>query len=129
MEERDESFRYTYCAEQRQEVERIRSKYLQPQEDKMEQLRRLDRSAHQKARAWALSLGILGSLFLGIGMSLFMTELGVALGAFAVVLGILVGLFGLALVSLAYPVYNVILKKQRSRIAPEILRLSDELLQ
>jgi hypothetical protein len=34
----------------------------------------------------------------------------------------------MVLVALAYPVYNRVLKKQREKIAPEILRLSDELL-
>jgi hypothetical protein len=31
-------------------------------------------------------------------------------------------------VALAYPLYNRVLKKQREKIAPEILQLSDELL-
>lgn len=31
-------------------------------------------------------------------------------------------------VALAYPIYNKVLKKEREKIAPEILRLSDELL-
>ena len=30
--------------------------------------------------------------------------------------------------ALAYPVYNRVLKKQRQRIAPQILRLTEELL-
>ena len=41
---------------------------------------------------------------------------------------IAVGLVGMVLVALAYPLYNRVLKKQREKIAPEILRLSDELL-
>jgi hypothetical protein len=44
------------------------------------------------------------------------------------VIGILVGIVGMVLVALAYPLYNRVLKKQREKIAPEILRLSDELL-
>ena len=40
----------------------------------------------------------------------------------------LLGLTGLVLVALAYPVYNKILKKEREKIAPEILRLTEELL-
>jgi hypothetical protein len=44
------------------------------------------------------------------------------------VLGIAVGVVGIVLVALAYPLYNRVLKKQREKIAPEILRLSDELL-
>lgn len=125
-----ETFQYTYCAEDRSEVERIRDKYLpkQAQEDKLEQLRRLDRSASQKAQIWSLVLGILGALILGTGMSLFMTDLGNALGSYAMLIGILLGAVGLILAALAYPVYNSILKKERRRIAPEILRLSDELM-
>ena len=33
-----------------------------------------------------------------------------------------------ALKALAYPVYNRVLKKQRQKIAPQILHLSEELL-
>ena len=44
------------------------------------------------------------------------------------VLGILVGLVGSVMVALAYPLYNRTLKKERQKIAPEILRLTDELM-
>lgn len=39
-----------------------------------------------------------------------------------------VGLAGLALVALAYPVYNHVLQNERQRIAPQILRLTGELI-
>ena len=61
-----------------------------------------------------------------------MTDLGSVLGfgsALAMLIGIVLGVAGLVLVALAYPVYNRILKTERQRIAPEILRLTDELLQ
>ena len=61
-------------------------------------------------------------------MSLCLTQIGAALGDFAMVLGIVAGLIGMILVALAYPLYNRVLKKERTRIAPEILRLTDELL-
>jgi len=121
-------FSFTYSASQQQEVENIRKKYLPKEEDKMEQLRRLHHSATQKAQAHSLVIGVLGTLILGTGMSLFMTDLGSVLGNFSMVIGVLVGLVGIILVALAYPVYNSVLKKERERIAPEILRLSDELL-
>ncbi|MBP3685370.1 MAG: hypothetical protein J6J12_10505 [Oscillospiraceae bacterium] len=123
------SFEYTYSAQQQQEVEAIRKKYLPKEEDKMEKLRRLHYSATQKAQAASIAMGVLGTLILGTGMSLCMTELGAALGHLAMVIGILVGLLGLVMVALAYPVYNIVLRKERQRIAPEILRLSEELLQ
>ena len=126
--ENHNSFEYTYSAQQQKEVEAIRKKYLPKEEDKMEQLRKLHHSASQKAQAASIAIGVIGALLLGTGMSLCMTELGAALGQFAMVLGILVGLVGLVLVALAYPLYHRTLRKERARIAPEILRLTDELL-
>ena len=123
------SFEYTYSAERQQEIEAIRKKYLPPEEDKMEQLRRLHSIPTQKAQAASIAIGVLGTLILGTGMSLCMTELGAALGHLAMVIGILVGILGLVMVALAYPLYNAVLRKKRQQIAPEILRLSEELLQ
>lgn len=128
MDNREETFQYTYSAKERSEVESIRKKYLSPGEGKMDQLRKLDRSATQKAQVWAITLGVIGALILGTGMSLFMTELSGFLGAAAMFVGIPVGIVGLVLVALAYPVYNRVLRKERQRIAPEILRLTDELM-
>lgn len=127
MENKD-GFNFTYSAAQQQEVESIRKKYLPPEENKMEQLRKLHHSASQKAQACSIAIGVVGALILGTGMSLAMTELGAALGGVAMMIGILIGIVGMVLVALAYPVYNRVLKKERERIAPEILRLTDELL-
>ena len=115
--ENNGNFSYTYSAQERKEVEAIRGKYLPGQESKLEQLRRLHAIPTRKAQSAALSLGILGALIMGTGMSLAMTDIGIALGSLAMVL-----------VALAYPVYNRVLKTQRAQIAPEVLRLSEELL-
>ena len=50
MGDRKDTFHYTYSARQQEEIRNIRKKYLpqEPKEDKMEQLRRLDRSAAKK---------------------------------------------------------------------------------
>ena len=128
----NEGFHITYSAAQQQEVEDIRKKYLPQAESKLEQLRRLHRSAHEKAQFWALVLGVIGSLVLGTGMSLAMTDLGAVLGmntSLCMLVGIPVGVAGMVLVALAYPVYNRLLRAHRRRIAPQILQLSDELLQ
>ena len=126
--ENNQSFEYTYSAQQRNEVEEIRKKYLPREEDKMERLRILHSSASKKAKAASISMGTIGALILGTGMSLVMTDLGMLLARMSMVAGILVGLIGIVLVALAYPVYNRVLKQERKRIAPEILRLTDELL-
>ena len=122
------SFEYTYSAQRQQEVEKIRKAYLPKEEDKMEQLRRLHSIPTQKAQSAAIAVGVIGALILGSGMSLCMTELGAALGNLAMVMGVIIGLAGIILVALAYPIYNRTLKKERERIAPEILRMTDELL-
>ncbi len=41
----------------------------------------------------------------------------------------MIGLVGMAVLALAYPVYQKVLKKERKKIAPEVIRLTDELMQ
>ena len=117
------SFTYTYSASQREELERIRRKYLPPEEDKLAKLRRLDKSALRKGTIAALTVGIVGTLLLGLGMCCTMVWMGAMF-----IPGIIIGTAGIALVALASPIYAHITKKERERIAPEILRLTDELL-
>ena len=126
--ENKEGFSFTYSAAQQQEVENIRKKYLPKEEDKMERQRKLHGIPTQKAQAASLTVGIVGVLIMGTGMSLVMTNIAAVLGSLAMVIGIAVGIAGMVLAALAYPLYNRVLKKQREKIAPEILRLSDELL-
>ena len=131
--ENKESFNYTYSAKEQEEIKRIRKKYTAPaaEEDKMAQLRRLDASVYSKATTVALVVGIIGALIMGFGMSLVITDLGEILGSrrdMAMVIGIIVGVIGGVLASLAYPIYNAIVKKKRKKIAPEIMRLTDELM-
>lgn len=134
MENKDQdTFQYTYSAKEQAEIKAIRKKYEAPSqtEDKMAQLRRLDAAVTQKASALSLVLGVLGALILGFGMSLAMTEIGAAIGlqdGVAMLLGILIGIVGIVLVALAYPFYNRIVRKEREKIAPEIIRLTDELM-
>lgn len=126
-----DAFHYTYSAKEQAEIKKIRNKYTSPEEDKMELLRRLDASVTQKATAAALVCGILGALILGMGMSLIMSEFSQILGAYehlAIPIGIAIGLIGTVPICLAYPLYNRIVRKERTRIAPEILRLTDELM-
>ena len=97
----------------------------------MAQLRRLDAGVTQKATSVSLVFGVIGALILGMGMSLAMTDIGKIIGlagGMAMLIGIIIGVVGIVLVSLAYPLYNRIVKKERQKIAPEILRLTDELM-
>lgn len=117
------TFSYTYSAGQREEIKAIRSKYLPKEEDKMETLRRLDAGASSKGSTAALCVGILSALTLGIGMCCTMVWADRWF-----VPGILIGLLGIAGIVSAYPLYLRVTQKEREKIAPEIIRLTDELM-
>lgn len=126
-----ERFTYTYSAKQQEEIRAIRMKYAAPEEDKMEQLRRLDDRVTRKATVVSLAAGVIGALLLGFGMSLMMSDLPALLGlgsVAATLLGIAAGVAGLLPIGLAYPLYSRTLRRERERIAPLILRLTEELL-
>ena len=132
-EKRNGGFQYTYSAKQQAEIKAIRQKYASEpvEEDKMERLRRLDSGVTAKASAYSLIAGILGALIMGFGMSLVMTDLGASMGLGAMastVTGIAVGVLGCVPMCLAYPIYNRVTRKEREKIAPEVLRLTDELM-
>ncbi|MGM9666787.1 MAG: hypothetical protein ACI3XN_01870 [Eubacteriales bacterium] len=123
MENRDnEKFSYTYSAKEQEEINQIRKKYV-AEDNKMDQLRRLDAGVTQKATAVSIIIGIVGALIMGIGMCCAMVWQGMWF-----IPGIIIGLIGIAVLALAYPVYQKVLKKEREKIAPEIIRLTDELM-
>ena len=134
MDDKDKNtFHYTYSAKEQEEIKAIRKKYVasEEEEDKIALLRRLDVGVTQKAQTISLVFGVIGTLILGCGMSLSMTDFGEILGAYketAMLLGIIIGIVGIALLCSAYPMYNRIVKKEREKIAPEILRLTDEIM-
>lgn len=122
--EKQEAFSYTYSSKQQEEIRQIRDKYIPKEEDKMEQLRRLDESATRPGTIAALAVGIVGILLLGVGMCCTMVWMDTMF-----VPGIIIGVIGIVGVSAAYPLYNRITKKQREKYAPEILRLTKELME
>ena len=123
MENQDnEKFRYTYSAKEQEEVNRILKKYV-AEEDKMEQLRRLDASVTEKATIVSIIIGIVGALIMGIGMCCAIVWQGIWF-----IPGIIIGLIGIVVSALAYPFYQRVLKKEREKTAPEIIRLTDELM-
>ena len=124
MDEKKETFHYTYSASQQQEIKRIREKYMPPpqEEDKMERLRKLDAGVTKPGTIVSLIVGIISTLIFGLGMCCTMvwTDLFIP--------GIVIGMIGLAGIVSAYPLYVQITKKQHAKVAPEIMRLTDELM-
>lgn len=120
---KNETYSYTYSAKQQDELKKIRKKYLPPEEDKMEELRRLDKSVTTKGTIVAVIVGVISALILGFGMSCVMVW-----GNELFIVGVVVGIVGLVGIGLAYPLYSRITKREKERLAPQILSLTEELM-
>ncbi|MCR5843162.1 MAG: hypothetical protein K6G66_04320 [Oscillospiraceae bacterium] len=119
-----DTFTYSYSAERQKEISDIRSKYLSrgEQEDGLDRLRRLDRSVTRPGLIASLSAAILGVLLFGTGMCCFLLWEQLFAGVFLCLVG--------AAAVVSAPVLNRRLTEmQRARLAPQILRLSEELMQ
>ena len=103
-------------------VEKIRSQYTEAEHTDLDTLKALDAKVKKPANVFGYTYGSIGAVIMGAGMSLVMTDIGTILGMGETLI------LGIAPVALAYPVYKRRLKKEREKIAPEILRLSDELI-
>ena len=110
-------------------VQKIRSEYTEKEHTQLDELKALDAKVKRPANVFAYVFGSLSAIIMGSGMSLVMTDIGAKLGMASVMVpGIVIGVIGMIGVCLAYPVYQAVTKHERERIAPEIIRLSDELL-
>ncbi len=122
----NKEFNYTYVAptdEERKEIDRIRKQYL-PQEQaesKIERLRRLDSRVRISPTVVSLALGVVGCLAFGLGLTMILEWT-------MIVWGVVVALVGSLPMGLAYPVYALLLERNKKKYGEEILRLSKELL-
>lgn len=119
-----DSFEFTYSAKQQKEIEKIRNKYVSKEESKMEQLIRLDKQAERPGTIASITIGTIGTLLLGVGMCCVLVwnssvEIFIA--------GIVIGIIGMMVAGFAYPIYKKVTKKEREKIAEQIIALSDEL--
>ena len=114
-------FEYTYSAKRQEEIETIKKKYVKKEDDPFEQLKNLDNSAERPGSILGIISGVLGTLLFGTGMSCCLVwQLYVP--------GIVTGFLGTVLIGIAYPLYKNITKREREKLAPQILSLSEELL-
>ena len=121
--ENNNAFTYKYSAMQNREVERIREKYLPKEESKIETLRKLDSRVQSAGVGPALSIGIIGCLIFGVGLCFGLDALPGADW-----LTLLFCIPGVMIMLPAYHVYKRIASKIREELAPEILRLSEEIM-
>ena len=111
-------------------VQKIRTQYTEKQHTELDALKALDAKVKRPANVFAYIYGSLGAIVMGAGMSLVMTEIGSIIGLEnTMVPGIAVGVVGLALALTTYPVYKKILNSRKKKYAPQILALSEKLMQ
>ncbi len=123
----EKQFEYTYVSpteKEKRKIERIRRQYqTEPVENGVvERIQRLDKRVKNTATAWGLTLGIVGCLIFGTGMTMVL-EWAILIG------GIAVSAIGCLPMCLAYPAYTFFLERGKKKYGEEILRLSDEILQ
>ena len=122
MENKKEAVTITYSAEEQKELNAIRAKYA-PKENKpltnLDKAKAIDARVESKGMIAGLSVGIIGALVAGLGMSCVLVWDKMALG-------ILIGLVGLIGVAGAFPLYQRVIQRERAKVADEIMKLSEE---
>ena len=110
-------------------AQKIRTQYMEKQSTELDALRKLDARVKRPANVFAYIFGILSAIIMGSGMSLVMTEIGAILGLSSVMIpGIAIGVVGLVMALINYPIYKGILNSRKAKYAPEILALSEKIM-
>ena len=122
----EDKFDYTYSApteSERREIESIKKQYeAQPEkQDKLGELRALNKRVTRPPVVIAVTVGIIGTLVMGLGMTMFL-EWNIT------VWGVIVGILGVAVAAVAYPVYRAVLNLNKRKYGEKIIALSNELL-
>ena len=110
-------------------VQKIRTQYTEKQHTELDELKELDAKVKRPANVFAYTYGSVSAIVMGSGMSLVMTEIGTIIGiSNAMVPGIVIGVVGMAMALSTYPIYKKILAARKKKYAPEILALSDKIV-
>ena len=111
-------------------VEKIRTQYTERQHTELDALKALDAKVKKPANEFAYTYGTAGAVVMGTGMSLVMTDIGAMIGLTAAMApGIAVGIVGLGMALSTYPIYKKILNSRKKKFAPQIMELSEKLMQ
>ena len=116
-------FTYQYSAETAAEVREIRKRYAPQEMDALERLRMLDGEVQNAGMVASLCLGVIGCLIFGVAMCFGLDVFGLAFWP-----SIPLGILGAALMLPAYPLYRYLHDKKKAELAPEILKLTEELI-
>ena len=110
-------------------VEKIRTQYTERQHTELDDLKALDAKVKKPANIFGYTYGCVSAIVMGTGMSLVMTDIGSVVGlASAMVPGIAIGVVGMGMALTTYPIYKRILNSRKKKYAPEIMALSEKIM-
>ena len=110
-------------------VQKILSQYTEREHTELDALKALDAKAKKPAKVFGYTYGSIGTIVMGAGMSLVMTDIGALLGMTDTLLpGIVIGIVGLVMVLTTYPIYKRILNSRKKKYAGKIMELSDRIM-
>ena len=110
-------------------VQKIRTQYTEKQHTELDELKALDAKVKRPANAFAYTFGSIGTIIMGAGMSLVMTDIGAKIGMKeTMVPGIVVGVAGMVMALANYPIHKKMLSNRKKKYAPEILKLSEKIM-
>jgi hypothetical protein len=111
-------------------VQKIRTQYTEKQHTELDALKELDAKVKRPANVFAYIYGSVSAIVMGAGMSLVMTDIGAIIGlASAMIPGIVIGIVGMGMALSTYPIYKKMLNDRKKKYAPEILKLSEKIMQ
>lgn len=126
----ESAFSYTYSAKENQQVLSIRDKYLPQEKNEVEKLMELDAKVKRPANVFAYIYGSVSAIVMGAGMSLVMTDIGAMIGLVSTMVpGIAIGIVGMVMALSTYPIHKCMLANRRKKFAPEIIKLSEKIME
>ena len=112
---------YQASERDQKKAEGIRRQYVSREENKMEQLQKLDSRVKLPGKIAGSILGVIGALVMGAGMSLVMVWGNMAMG-------LALSIPGLAVLLLGFLAYYLITGSRKKKYAAEIMRLSGDVM-
>ena len=110
-------------------VQKIRTQYTEKEHTGLDELKALDAKVKKPANTFGYTYGCVSAIVMGTGMSLVMTDIGSVVGlASAMVPGIAIGVVGMGMALTTYPIYKRILNSRKKKYAPEIMALSEKIM-
>ena len=121
MKEKNETFSYTYSSINRQEVEKIRNKYIETKESDFENLKRIDSKITNIATYVSILIGMISSVLSAFGLILCIN-----FSIFS--LGLSFSFLGFIFMGLNPLINQIFLTSLRKKHSKEIIELSDKIL-